>query len=626
MNEFLGQFLLESRELVEQATRELLALEQAPEEKDQLDAAFRAFHTLKGGAAIVDFVAMARALHVAEEALAVGRRGDDSINSRLVGDCLNMIDQVGRWLDEIQATGALPNSSDAAASAAIARFERRERRRETPPSPGLSPEPVSAEIAPAVHRVLEEQLRLIEDSNMTGRRGRVVAAGRAAGNIMRHLSRQDDLENVERAVSIFLANDDAAPLAETIARLTTPNRAGVSTGAPEARPDHGARTLRVDSGRVDTLVALTAELIVAKNAVARIAKSAEETGNALAPMLKDERARLDRLLGRLQETVLNLRVVPLRVVFQRFQRIVRELAIELAKPTVLVIEGEDTEADRTIADMLFEPLLHIIRNAMDHGIKSEPERRATGKPVIATIALQARRQGENVVIEIRDDGRGIDKARVRNIASERKIIDSAALSAATEADLLELIFVPGFSTREAATNLSGRGVGMDAVRSAVERIGGRVGVESLAGQGTTFRLTLPFSIMVTRVMTVKSCGQVFGVPLNSIVESVRVPRSRLQAIGSAETFVLRDRTIPLVDLAEILGTPRKRDRDSDVLAVVVSIAGQVGAVEVDQLGDRLDVILRPIDGLLSGAPGIAGATLTDDGQVLLVLDLQELLG
>ena len=626
MNEFLGQFLLESRELVEQATRELLALEQAPEEKDRLDAAFRAFHTLKGGAAIVDFVAMARALHVAEEALAVGRRGDDSIDSRLVGDCLNMIDQVGRWLDEIQATGALPNSSDAAASAAIARFERRERRRETPPSPGLSPEPVSAEIAPAVHRVLEEQLRLIEDSNMTGRRGRVVAAGRAAGNIMRHLSRQDDLENVERAVSIFLANDDAAPLAETIARLTTPNRAGVSTGAPEARPDHGARTLRVDSGRVDTLVALTAELIVAKNAVARIAKSAEETGNALAPMLKDERARLDRLLGRLQETVLNLRVVPLRVVFQRFQRIVRELAIELAKPTVLVIEGEDTEADRTIADMLFEPLLHIIRNAMDHGIESEPERRATGKPVIATIALQARRQGENVVIEIRDDGRGIDKARVRNIASERKIIDSAALSAATEADLLELIFVPGFSTREAATNLSGRGVGMDAVRSAVERIGGRVGVESLAGQGTTFRLTLPFSIMVTRVMTVKSCGQVFGVPLDSIVESVRVPRSRLQAIGSAETFVLRDRTIPLVDLAEILGTPRKRDRDSDVLAVVVSIAGQVGAVEVDQLGDRLDVILRPIDGLLSGAPGIAGATLTDDGQVLLVLDLQELLG
>ena len=253
---------------MEQATRELLALEQAPEEKDRLDAAFRAFHTLKGGAAIVDFVAMARALHVAEEALAVGRRGDEPMNSRLVGDCLNMIDQVGRWLDEIQATGALPNSSDAAASAAIARFERRERRRETPPSPGLSPEPVSAEIAPAVHRVLEEQLRLIENSNMTGRRGRVVAAGRAAGNIMRHLSRQDDLENVERAVSIFLANDDAAPLAETIARLTTPNRAAVSTGAPEARPDHGARTLRVDSGRVDTLVALTAELIVAKNAVA----------------------------------------------------------------------------------------------------------------------------------------------------------------------------------------------------------------------------------------------------------------------------------------------------------------------------------------------------------------------
>jgi two-component system chemotaxis sensor kinase CheA len=625
MNEFLEQFLLESRELVDDATRELLALEQAPEEKDRLDAAFRAFHTLKGGAGIVDFSARARALHVAEEALSVGRGGDEFIASTLVGDCLNMIDQVVRWLNEIEATGELPISPDGAADAAIARLQHDRRPAYADAPRNASPEPVRIGFPPPVQRVLDEQLLLIEESHPAGRRGRVVAAGRVVGNILRHLSRRDGLEDVERAVAAFLANDDAAPLAEAVLRLTAPNPAVAKAAPPEVRSDRSGRHLRVDSDRVDTLVALTAELIVAKNAVARIAKSAEESGNALAGALKGERARLDRLLARLQETVLNLRVVPLRTVFQRFQRIVRELAIELSKPTVLVIECEETETDRTISDTVFEPLLHIVRNAMDHGIENEPERRATGKPVIATIALRARRHGENVVIEVRDDGRGIDTARLRNIARERNLLDSAALASASEQDWLDLIFMPGFSTKEAVTDLSGRGVGMDAVRSAVERIGGRVGVESALGQGATFRLTLPFSVMVTRVMTVETCGQTFGIPLDAIVESLRVPRSRVLTIGAVETFVLRDRTIPLIDLAEVLGSPRKRDPASDVLAVVVSVAGQVGALEVDELGERKDVILRPIDGLLSGAPGIAGATLTDDGQVLLVLDLQELL-
>lgn len=627
MNEFLEQFLLESRELIEEATRELLALEQAPEDEDRLDGAFRAFHTLKGGAGIVDFSAMARTLHIAEEALSAVRKGADSVSSNLVGDCLNVIDQVVQWLNEIQAKGALPTSPEEAADATIVRFQQHHPAlARADASPRRSPETIGVGISPPVRRILDEQLLLIVDGNPSGRRGRVVAAGRVAGNILRHLSRQSDVEQVERAVSMFLANDDTAPLAETIARLTGAHRAISSAADSEARSERAARQLRVDSGRVDTLVAVTAELIAAKNAVAQIAKSADESGSPLAQALKDERVRLDRLLARLQETVLNLRVVPLRTVFQRFQRIVRELAIRLAKPTLLVIEGEDTETDRTIADMLFEPLLHIVRNAMDHGLEPEPERAASGKPAIATIGFLARREGENVVIEIRDDGRGIDAERMRSLASERQLVDSATLSAASGEDILDLIFMPGFSTKDTVTDLSGRGVGMNAVRSAVERIGGRVGVESELGQGTTFRLTLPFSVMVTRVMTVDVCGQAFGIPLDSIVESLRVPRAHMQAIGSVETFVWRDRAIPLIDLAELIGSPRERGGRSDVLAVVASIAGQLGAVEVDQVGQRMDVILRPIDGLLAGLPGIAGATLTGDGQVLLVLDLHELLG
>ncbi len=197
----------------------------------------------------------------------------------------------------------------------------------------------------------------------------------------------EDLQEVERAVATFLESDDTAVLVAAITQFLEGNPASASAAPAEVRSERSVRHLRVDSERVDALVALTAELIVAKNAVARIAKSAEESGNALAQPLQGERARLDRLLSRLQETVLNLRVVPLRTVFQRFQRIVRELAIELSKPAVLVIEGEDTETDRTIADMVFERLLHIVRNAMDHGVETEMERRATGKPAIATITL-----------------------------------------------------------------------------------------------------------------------------------------------------------------------------------------------------------------------------------------------
>ena len=627
MNEFLEQFLVESRELVEQATRALLALESAPNAKDRLDGAFRAFHTLKGCAGIVDFSAMSRAMHVAEEALSRVRNGDASISSGLVGDCLNVVDQVVQWLDEIEASGDLPPTPDAAADAAVARFKRRE------PSSAQAdagtdgrPDPAGAGLLSAARGILDEQLFLIADSNPSGRRGRVASACRTAANVLRHLSRGADAGEIERAVSSFLTDGDVAPVANAITRSLGTDRAVAPAAPATAQPDAIARSFRVDAERVNALVALTGELIVAKNAIAHISKTADETRNPLAPVLKAERARLERLLARLQETALNLRVVPLRSVFERFQRIVRELALDLTKPTVLVIQGDDTEADRTIVEMLFEPLLHIVRNAMDHGVESQSERAAAGKPAVATIGLRARRQGPHIVVEVDDDGRGIDIARVRATAAERNILDIAALSSASDGEILDLIFMPGFSTRKAVSALSGRGVGMDAVRTIVERVGGRVSVASEPDRGARFRLTLPFSVMVTSVMTVEVGGQMFGIPLDAVVETLRVPRERIQAIGSAGAFVLRDRTIPLVDLAQILGARREAAAGSDALVVVASVGGQLGAVEVDRLGERMDVMLKPVDGLLSGLAGIAGTTLLGDGQVLLVLDLAELLG
>ncbi|HEY1944897.1 MAG TPA: chemotaxis protein CheA [Roseiarcus sp.] len=627
MNEFLEQFLVESRELVDQATRELLALEGAPEEKQKIDSAFRAFHTLKGCAGIVDFSAMSRAVNRAEEALSEVRRGDASASPALVGDCLNVVDQVVQWLDEIEASGELPYAPDAAAHAAIARFAEHEPRpRQTVPEEEAPSEPASLDLTAVARRLLEEQLLVIADGDPAGRTGRVAAGGRVAGNVLRRLALSAEARNVDRAVASFLADGDAGPLIEAIAGSLEAHQAIAPIVPAVARPSAAARSFRVDAERVNALVALTGELIVAKNAIAHVSRSADEAGNPLAPVLRAERARLERLLARLQETALNLRVVPLRSVFERFQRVVRELAIDLAKPAVLVLQGDDTEADRMIVDMLFEPLLHIVRNAMDHGVESAPERAAAGKPAIATIGLRAHRQGPHVLVEVDDDGRGVDVAQVRRVAAERKVMNSAALSGASDAEILDLIFMPGFSTKDAVSDLSGRGVGMDAVRATVERIGGRVSVESDPGRGSRFRLTLPYSLMVTSVMTVEAGGQTFGIPLDSVVETLRLPRERIHPIGTGGAFVLRDRTIPLIDLGQSLGATGERAGDSDALVVVASIAGQVGAVEVDRLGERMEVILKPLDGLLAGVGGVAGATLTGDGRVLLVLDLQELLG
>jgi two-component system chemotaxis sensor kinase CheA len=301
------------------------------------------------------------------------------------------------------------------------------------------------------------------------------------------------------------------------------------------------------------------------------------------------------------------------------------MAVSLDKPTSLVTEGDDTEADKVIVEMLFEPLLHIVRNAMDHGIEPTTARAAAGKPVVATIRLRAYRQTEHVVVEISDDGCGIDVARVRAVAAERRIAGEDVLAAMSDADITDLIFAPGFSTASTVTDLSGRGVGMDAVRTAVERIGGRVSIESALGLGSTVRFVLPFSIMMTRVMTVEAGGQMFGIPLDAVVETVRVPRTHVRAIGGSAAFVLHNRTVPLVDLAASLGTRRTAGSQPEAIVVVTTIAGEPGGLEVDRLGERFDAVLKPVDGLLAGMAGIAGTTLLGDGRVLLVLDLQEIL-
>ena len=743
MNEFIEQFVIESRELIEQASADLLALERAPQDRERLDAVFRAFHTLKGGAAIVDFAAMEHALHGAENGLSTARSGSRALSKADIDDCLFCLDRVSAWLDFTESEGAFPDEAQAAGAAIVERFARWESGvpaaparsgtagispgwvkrllgarpaaasralsavRYVPPEdcffqgvdplavmaalPGLlaleveprSPwpgvesldpfacqlvlealleapraqvvealgeaasqsevvtlaEPAGNEALGADARaLLEAQVELLAGPGAQpgerGAEGRLASAGVAAVNVLRHAARVAQAGHIAAVAAEALQRGEPQLLSDAlrdVLSVAEPSPSDVALAEPSASavrhvPEAAAQTLRVEAARVDSLVRLTGELTVAKNAIGLVAREAQAAGSGLAGVLTSRHATLERLVSELQRAVLAIRVLPMRVSFQRFPRLIRELAADLGKAVSLVMEGEDTEADKAVVEALAEPLVHVLRNAMDHGIEAGAVRLAAGKTATASITLRAAHRGDHVVVEVADDGGGIDVARVRQVARERSVLPVEEIDAMTDAQAIDLIFAPGFSTAREVTGVSGRGVGMDAVRSAVRRLGGQVELDSTAGQGTTVRFTLPFTVMVTPVMTVEAGGQAYGIPLDAIVETIRIHPDRIAPVGAARAIVYRESTIPLVALSGALGVHRNEASGGrDATVIIVRFDAGLGALEVDRLGERMDIMLKPLDGLLSGMPGLAGSTLLGDGSVLLVLDLSELL-
>jgi two-component system chemotaxis sensor kinase CheA len=631
MNEFIDQFLIEGRELVSQGSDDLLALEERPDDQNRLDGAFRAFHTLKGAAGIVDFVAMAEVLHAGEDVLSAVRAGKTKMSAAVTDLCLACLDQVNIWLDQMQKTGEVPADAQSTANEVAKRFSLVT---DVSPDVGQRIEDASQGAVetgivsswPAARQLLQEQILLLNDNRADSAAGRWSAASRVAVNVLRHLGSLPDAGNLERLAETALGTADPAPIAAAIAKLIDSPTAVRSALGSSGEVPLTDTTLRVDVKRIDALVKLAGELTVAKNALGHTARLARDETNPakLAAALKTQHIHLERLISELQRSVVDLRVLPLQTAFQRFPRLVREMTVALGKPARLMIEGAATEADKSVVAAISEPLLHVIRNSLDHGLEDVSERSALGKSEIATIHLRAARQGEHIVIEVADDGRGLDLARIRAVAIERKVAPAEAIEAMTDEEASALIFAPGFSTATKVTDLSGRGVGMDVVRTSIQRLGGQVSVVSQPRVGTTVRFLLPFTVMMTRVMTVEAANQMFGLPMEAIRETVRIPRSAITLIGAAKAFVLRDRTVPLIDLGEALGG-LGRPHSAEATIIVVEASGHIGGLEVDRLGDRLDVMLTAPDGLLAGVPGIDGTTLMGDGRVLIVLDLQAFL-
>lgn len=389
-----------------------------------------------------------------------------------------------------------------------------------------------------------------------------------------------------------------------------------------------SKSLKVDQSKIDLLMNLIGEMVVSKNALPYLAQRAEDQFGVreLAREIKTQYAVINRIAEEMQGAIMQVRMMPVSFVFQRFPRLMRDISRKLGKDVQLVLEGEETEADKNIIESLADPLIHIVRNSLDHGLETPDVRRAAGKPAQGTLTIRAVQEGDQVLIEIIDDGKGIDPAVIKRKAYEKGVIDEATLERISDRDAVNLVFAAGFSTAEVVSDLSGRGVGMDVVRTAVEKVNGTIVLESEVGKGTRIRISLPLSMAVTKVMIVESDRQIFGVPMDHVVETVRVPCNVIRTIKHSKTIVLRGSIVPLKALNALLALPAEpqANADNEMAVLVIRVGGQAVGLIVDDFRETVDIIQKPLNGVLAGLAAYSGSALMGDGSVLMVLNLKEI--
>jgi two-component system chemotaxis sensor kinase CheA len=386
------------------------------------------------------------------------------------------------------------------------------------------------------------------------------------------------------------------------------------------------KTVRIDVERLDELMNLVGELVLGRNRLTQIVSGIVERfeGESLARELMDTIAQVDYLTSELQAVVMRARMMPIAKVFSKFPRIVRDLSRDLNKEVELLIYGEETEVDKSVIESIHDPLVHLIRNAIDHGIETPQERKAVGKPEKGKVILRAEHEGNFIVITVEDDGRGIDPERVRRKAVEKKIITEQEASSISDRDALNLIFLPGFSTASKVTNVSGRGVGLDVVKANITKLNGMIDVQSTLGQGTKFILKLPLTLAIIQGLLVDVCGEIFIIPLSSVIEVVRIPRSQVHSIKGREIIRLRDSVLPLVRLANIFNLSSNGDFKENLYVVVVGLAEKKLGIVVDELVGQKEVVIKSLGSYLNNVRGIAGATILGDGTVRMIVDVAQI--
>ncbi|RUL62959.1 chemotaxis protein CheA [Dyella dinghuensis] len=612
--ELRDAFLVEAGDLLQKLNEQLIELESSPHDSELLNAVFRVFHTVKGGAGFLAVDPMVQLCHCAEELL------NDARHARVVLDATHM-DALLETLDLLNMM-----MEQLASSSPIAQPPQALLHRLHPPAHAKATQPVKAidPIEAEFEAILEQQQRAqskaeepthIDDSEFEALLDNLYGGGAPGAPAPASKNNQEISEDEFEALLDNLHGKGAAPagMATAVAAAPAPAPAEPARAAVPAKPQ-AENTVRVDTARLDTLVSRAGELVLLRNRLLSLAARSEH--EALSNMAGD----LDRVSDDLQNAVLGMRMQPVGRLFQRFPRIVRDLARQLGKEIELIQEGEDTNLDRSLVEALADPLIHLLRNAVDHGLEDPAGRDRAGKPHKGKVRLSASQRGERIVISVSDDGRGMDPEVLRRKAVEKGVIDATQAARLSEVECYELIFRPGFSTAAQISDISGRGVGMDVVKTRVAELGGTLQVHSRLGHGSTLELTVPLTLAILRVLMVRSGDRLFALPLGNVSEVFELNPQHDHMLDGRRVAAHRGRALVLGDLGTWAGV-----KESSGTHIVVLHVGHMhlGCL-VDEVLGREDVMVKPLGPLFEGIPGVAGATVTGDGRLALVLDLAAL--
>jgi two-component system chemotaxis sensor kinase CheA len=586
MDDLLQDFLAEAREMLEDVDAKLIELEHCPDDHELLNTVFRGFHTIKGGAGFLDATSLVEVCHRAESLLDQLRSGERRLTPEMLDVILAATAAVHDMFNELAAHGS-PGPAD-----------------------------------PALIAALESTLHGDD----------VAPAAAPAPQLVAFSPSPDGIDwSAYYAGLTGVAAPPAAPVEERRVgdRRMAERRSDQPARAPKGvEPKESA--LRIDTSRFDQIINLSGEIGLVKNRIVclrgEILSSEQRHAEQNAVTLRNFDAvvgQLETLVGYLQNSVMKARMQTVGRVFQKYSRMTRDLARQLGKDVELVITGEETEIDKTMLDELNDPLVHLVRNAVDHGVDTPAERAAAGKPAKSIVQLNARQSGDQIIIEIIDDGRGMRPEAIRQKAIEKGAISAEEAATLDDKQSLHLIFLPGFSTKDDISDVSGRGVGMDVVRTNIQKLNGRIELHSEPGRGTRVAIVLPLTLAILPVLMFTVRGQQYAVPLSVVREIVPLAPEHIQSVSGRPSMVVRGEVLPILALNTLLVPPHGAPPASNEVGVIVNFAEQMLILAVDAFDGQDEVVIKPLEGFKP--VGVAGATLSREGLLVLVLDLSELL-
>ncbi len=729
--EILQDFLVEAGEILEQLSEQLVELESRPDDADLLNAIFRGFHTVKGGAGFLQLNELVECCHIAENVFDILRKGERRVDAELMDVVLEALDTVNRMFGQVRertdVTPATPELLEALArlaepagaetpvaavavpepvaqapvavveqditdtefeqlldslDAVKAEAEAVELGQAEPVSPGgdditdaefeslldqlhgkgqfspavaVTAAPAEPAPAPAGDEITDDEFEsLLDQLHGKGAFSPQALPASAAADappavVDDHISDHefeallDQLHGKGKFSSDSVADEGAAATARVAAPVTTPAAAApaaarstpAASAAAPAKAVTPARaaapvaekpvaseaetTVRVDTARLDEIMNMVGELVLVRNRLVRLGLNSNDEAMSKAV------SNLDVVTADLQTAVMKTRMQPIKKVFGRFPRLVRDLARQLKKEINLELVGEETDLDKNLVEALADPLVHLVRNAVDHGIESPDEREAGGKPRTGHVVLSAEQEGDHILLSISDDGKGMDPDVLRAKAVEKGLMDRDAADRLSESDCYNLIFAPGFSTKTEISDVSGRGVGMDVVKTKISQLNGSINIYSAKGQGSKIVIKVPLTLAIMPTLMVMLANQAFAFPLVNVNEIFHLDLSRTNVVDGQEVVIVRDKALPLFYLKRWLVRDQVHEEQHEGHVVILSVGTQRIGFVVDQLVGQEEVVIKPLGKMLQGTPGMSGATITGDGRIALILDVPSML-